>query len=106
MFLVVQGRVRNEVVRVLKTAVNSRSSAYGASAEFWFTPKRWITGVRRQAASIIEALGFSCFAVFDTSFLETLLLAITARKFGGDPPRMSIGRLALVWAEVAVAGLW
>ena len=77
-------------VRVPKPAVNSQSSAYRTSLESWFTPKRWITGVCSQAASIIEALGLSCLAVFDTSFLETLLPAITARKFGGDPPRMSV----------------
>ena len=41
--------------------------------EFWFTPKRWITGVRSQAASIIEALGLSCVAVLHTSFLEARL---------------------------------
>ena len=52
--------------------------------------EKFLYGVLTSGVFTFEALGLSCFAVFDTSFLETLLAAVTARKFGGDPPRMSV----------------
>ena len=73
-------------VRVPKAALNSLSSAYRASVEFWFTPKRWITVPRSEAALTFEAFGLSCVAVLHTSFLEARLPVIAARDFGGDPP--------------------
>jgi|HubBroStandDraft_4_1064222.scaffolds.fasta_scaffold1131700_1 hypothetical protein len=71
-------------VRVPKAAVNSLSSAYRASVEFWFTPKRWIPVLRREAALTFEAFGLSCVAVLQS--VEARLLVIVARDFGGDPP--------------------
>jgi hypothetical protein len=68
---------------------NSLSSAYRASVEFWFTPKRSIeglTGLRSEAALTFEAFGLSCVAVLHTFTLEALLPVIAARDFGGDPP--------------------
>jgi hypothetical protein len=73
-------------VQVPKAAVNSLSSAYRASVEFWFTPKRWITVLRSEAALTFEAFGLSCVTVLPTSFLEAHLPVIAARDFGGDPP--------------------
>jgi hypothetical protein len=65
---------------------NSLFSAYRASVEFWFTPKRWITVLRTEAALTFEAFGLSCVAVLHSSTLETLLPVIVAPEFGGDPP--------------------
>jgi hypothetical protein len=47
-------------VRVPKAAVNSQSSVFRASVEFSFTPKRWITVLRSEAALTFEAFGLSC----------------------------------------------
>ena len=73
--------------------------------EFWFTPKRWITGVRSQAASLIEALGLSCVSVLYTSFLEALLPVIAARDLAEVRHEGVSGRLASVQITVDGVGL-
>ena len=60
--------------------------AHTGSVELWFTPKRWVTVLRSQAALTFETLGLYCVAVLHTSFLEALLPVIAARECGGDPP--------------------
>lgn len=52
--------------------------------------EKFLYGVLTSGVFTFEAIGPSCIAILHTSFLETLLPAITARNFGGDRPRMSV----------------
>jgi hypothetical protein len=50
--------------------------------EFWFTPKRWITVLRSEAALTFEAFGLSCVVVLqeENMRLKQLVAELTLDK--------------------------